>query len=111
MFETRGYRTVFVNGHDLASRIRLPNGPDVPGDVRIAAIAVKDGRKNLHFEVALEAEMEATARFRQMHSRGYHLSNLTSFTDGTSPFVLAIYTEAAQHAGILYPRSGEFPVP
>jgi serine/threonine protein kinase len=40
---TRGYRPVFVNGHDLASRIRLEND-DVPGEVRIAAIAAKDGR-------------------------------------------------------------------
>ena len=49
----RGYRPVFVSGHDLATQVRCKGQADADGRVRIAAIAVKEEPRR-SFQVALD---------------------------------------------------------
>ena len=107
----RGYRPVFVSGHDLSSRPRAKKkAPDVAGDVRIAAIADRDERRLL-FVVGLDEEKNALAHYREHVARGYQLSTMTTFTNGTLPFVLGIYTEGKRGMGFWMLGSTRFPEP
>jgi serine/threonine protein kinase len=104
----RGYRPFFVNGHDLASRVKLKKAPDVAGEVRIAAVAVREEHP-VPFQVELDAEKDAFSHFRQRVARGYQLSAQTTFTNGTLPFVLAVYTEGMRGGGFWFLSSDKFP--
>jgi hypothetical protein len=106
----RGYRPTFVNGHDRATHVRLENEPEVPGDVRIAALAVKDDR-HLPFEVALDVVEQGFDRLGAMQRRGYQLDNMTTFTNGTKAYVLAIYTEQRWPIAYWWMDHTSFPEP
>jgi WD40 repeat protein len=83
--EARGYRPVFVNGHNIA--------PDV---VRIAAIAVKDG---LPFRILDEADGNYFPRFVEMQKQGFPLLCQTTFNMGATARVLSINTSRDQNTG------------
>ncbi len=93
----RGYRPVFVNGHDLATQIRLKGQSDVDGKVRIAAIAIKEEPRR-SFQVALDPIKSGFEHFQEFVARRYNLTSITTFTNGTLPYVLAVYTEGAPGA-------------
>ena len=108
-----GYRPVFVSGHNETNRFRFPDGlQEVRGDVRIAAIASKDGRSRV-FKVSQLPEGEWSDYHKQMAARGYQLSSQTTFTDGNPPAaqVLTIYTEAEFGTGMYMIPSQWFPDP
>jgi serine/threonine protein kinase len=90
----RGYRPVFVSGHDLATQIRLKGQPDADGRVRIAAIAVKEEPRR-SFQVALDPAKSAFEHFQEFVARQYNITSISTFTNGTLPYVLAVYTEGA----------------
>ncbi len=90
----RGYRPVFVNGHDLATQIRIKGKSDVDGRVRIAAIVVKEEPRR-SFQVALDPVKSGFEHFQELVARHYNLTSISTFTNGTLPYVLAVYTEGA----------------
>jgi serine/threonine protein kinase len=99
---SRGYRPVFVNTYCLDPLPRPELLSNVPSEVRVAAIAVKDGR-SLPFEVRLgEVWEEHNSYFREMSEAGYYLSTQTCFYDGIKACVLAVYTLRAPHSRFYY---------
>jgi hypothetical protein len=101
---TGGYRPVFVNAHGRA----VAQG--APADVRASAIAVKDARK-LSFEIGLELEDNWRSQIDKMKARGYQLSSVSNFTDGSSAHVLSLYTEKEFDPGWGVLQSSQFPEP
>jgi serine/threonine protein kinase len=106
----RGYRPTFVNGHDRATRVRTGDEPHVPGEVHIAAVAVKDDRPR-YFEPTLDVVEKGFDRLGEMQRRGYQLNNMTTFTNGTRAYVLAIYTEYQWAVGYWWFNHTDFPEP
>ena len=104
----RGYRPTFVNGHDLASQVHVYGEPDAPGNVRTAAIAVNDDRR-IAFQVALDPVEKGFPHYLELVARGYGLTAMTTFTNGTMPEVLAVYTENGQGAAYWNIGSSKFP--
>jgi serine/threonine protein kinase len=104
----RGYRPVFVNGHDLATQIRLKGQPDADGKVRIAAIAVRE-EPRLSFQVARDPAKSGFDHFQEFVARRYSLTSISTFTDGTLPYVLAVYTEGAPKSSYLNLGPAGFP--
>jgi serine/threonine protein kinase len=106
----RGYRPSFVNGHDLASRVKISGEQDVSGEVRITAVAVRD-EPRLAFQVALDPVEKSFAHYLEIGARGYHLTAQTCFTNGTSANVLAVFCERGRGAAFWFLSPESFPEP
>ncbi len=104
----RGYRPFFANGHDLAPQIKVNGEPDNAGQVRMAAIAVKDDRP-VAFQVALDHTEKGFPHYLEITARGYKLTAMTTFTNGTVPLVLAIYNESNIGASFCTLSPSDFP--
>ena len=104
----RGYRPFFANGHDLAPQIKITGVPDNEGQVRMAAIAVKDDRP-IAFQVALDHCEKGFPHYLEIVARGYKLTAMTTFTNGTVPLVLAIYNESNEGASFCTLSPSDFP--
>ncbi len=76
--------------------------------VRMAAIAVKDDRR-IAFQIALDRAVESFPHYLQIIARGYGLTGMTTFTNGTIPLVLTVYTENAEGASFWHFGSTGFP--
>ena len=78
----------YVEGLDLARMVKAKG----PCRSATRVTSVKDDRR-IVFQVALAEAKKSFDRYLEIIARGYGLNSMTTFTNGTLPYVLTVYSE------------------